>query len=228
MPEWWTYALSDFLMFSPRVYYRMFELHNGALWPAQLAAMGFGIVILGALLRPEGALPRVGAAMLGGLWVWVAWAFFWDRYATINWAAAYVAPAFALEGLSLIWAGAIQGQFRAPLRRDLAAITGIAMFAAAVTAYPLLAPLMQRPWVAAEVFGIAPDPTAFATLALLAVVDAPRRWLLMAIPLAWCTISAATLWTLGAATDTALVLAAALAAIAIAIAGSRRPVSASP
>ena len=227
MPEWWTYTLSDFLMFSPRVYDRMFELHNGALWPAQIAAIGLGIVILYSLLRPEGSLPRVSAAILGGLWIWVGWSFFWERYATINWAAAYVAPAFALEGLLLIWAGASQGQFRAPPRRNLAAVTGIAMFTAAVLAYPLLAPLMQRPWAAAEVFGIAPDPTAIATLALLAVVDAPRRWLPMAIPLAWCAISAATLWTLGAAADTALVPAAALAAIAIAIAISRRPVSAS-
>ena len=35
MPEWWTYSLSDFLMFSPRTYYRLFELHNAAIWPAQ-------------------------------------------------------------------------------------------------------------------------------------------------------------------------------------------------
>ena len=29
----WSYRLSDFLLFSPRVYWRMFELHNAALWP---------------------------------------------------------------------------------------------------------------------------------------------------------------------------------------------------
>ena len=28
MSEWWTYRLSDFLMFSPRTYHRLFELHN--------------------------------------------------------------------------------------------------------------------------------------------------------------------------------------------------------
>ena len=198
MPEWWTYTLSDFLMFSPRVYYRMFELHNGALWPAQLATMGFGIVILGSLLRPEGTLPRVGAAILGGLWIWMAWAFFWERYTTINWAAAYVAPAFALEGLLLIWAGAIEEKLRVLRWHGPAGMAAVALFGAAVVAYPLLAPLMQRPWAAAEVFGIAPDPTAIATLALLAIIDAPRRSLLMAIPLAWCAISAATLWTMGA------------------------------
>ena len=35
--EWWSYASRDFLLFSPRVYWRMFELHNEALWPLPLA-----------------------------------------------------------------------------------------------------------------------------------------------------------------------------------------------
>ena len=36
MSEWWTYRAEDFLLFSPRVYWRMFELHNTALWPLHL------------------------------------------------------------------------------------------------------------------------------------------------------------------------------------------------
>ena len=28
MSEWWTYRLSNFLLFSPRTYYRLFELYN--------------------------------------------------------------------------------------------------------------------------------------------------------------------------------------------------------
>ena len=35
MSEWWTYSLSDFLLFSPRTYYRLFELYNLAIWPTQ-------------------------------------------------------------------------------------------------------------------------------------------------------------------------------------------------
>ncbi len=36
MSEWWTYTLSDFLLFSARTYYRLFELYNRDVWPAQL------------------------------------------------------------------------------------------------------------------------------------------------------------------------------------------------
>ncbi|RUA22758.1 hypothetical protein DSL92_03940 [Billgrantia gudaonensis] len=34
MSEWLSYRPQDFLMFSPRVYERLFVLHNEALWPA--------------------------------------------------------------------------------------------------------------------------------------------------------------------------------------------------
>ena len=48
MSEWWTYSLSDFLLFSPRTYYRLFELYNAAIWPAQIGARASGVAILAA------------------------------------------------------------------------------------------------------------------------------------------------------------------------------------
>ena len=46
MSEWWTYRLDDFLLFSPRVYWRMFELHNAAFWPLQLLTLAAGLIII--------------------------------------------------------------------------------------------------------------------------------------------------------------------------------------
>jgi len=43
MSEWWTYRLSDLLLFSPRTYYRLFELYNAAIWPAQVLAVVIGL-----------------------------------------------------------------------------------------------------------------------------------------------------------------------------------------
>ena len=45
MSEWWTYTLSDFLLFSPRTYYRLLELYNLATWPAQFAGGAIGLAI---------------------------------------------------------------------------------------------------------------------------------------------------------------------------------------
>lgn len=195
MSEWWTYTLSDFLLFSPRVYYRLFELHNQAVWPAQLLTAAAGLAILVLLLRPIRARERIIPALLGALWIYVAWSFFFERYATINWAAVYVAAAFALQGLLLIGAGA-SGHLTFAGGRSLPDFAGVALFALALGGYPLIAPTLGRPWAAAEVFGIAPDPTAVATLAVLALAQGRPRWLLMIIPCLWCAVTGATLWTM--------------------------------
>lgn len=83
--------------------------------------------------------------------------------------------------------------------------------------WPLLAPLSGRPWVQAEVIGLAPDPTATATLAVLllgqyragfmAVLTAALR----AGASAWLLLSAATLFTMASPQGMVPLAAAALA-----------------
>ena len=61
-------------------------------------------------------------------------------------------------------------------------------------------------------FGAAPDPTAIATVAALALVRGPMRWPLLAVPLLWCTIAALTQWAMNAP-EALIVAAAALVAL---------------
>jgi hypothetical protein len=198
MSEWWTYTLSDFLRFSERVYVRLFELHNRGLWPAQVATLALGLAVAGLLWARPRQRERIVLAILGGLWIWIAYAFFWRRYASINWAAPYVAPAFALQGLALI-AFATAGRARFASGRGVMQASCVLLLVACLAVYPLLAPLAGRPWAAAELFGIAPDPTAVATLAVLAPAAGRGRWALFVVPCLWCAVTGATLWTLGAA-----------------------------
>lgn len=232
MSEWWTYSLADFLLFSDRVYERLFELHNRAFWPAHLATIAIGLAIL--FSSWPGSSRRTGLrlcfAALGVLWVSVAYAFFWRRYAAINWAAIYVAPFFTVEGLLLV-AFAVAGRFARPKRRSASVIAGWLLLAFGVIVYPLLAPLSGRPWTGAGVFGIAPDPTAVATLALLALTATRAGWPLGVVPALWCVVTGATLWTLGDVTFFVAPFAAA-AAIGVALRGERemeaRPAIPSP
>ena len=78
------------------------------------------------------------------------------------------------------------------------AATRIALAALAILAYPLLAPLQGRPWGAAEIVGLAPDPTAIATLGLLILARGPLVGWLLVVPALWCLLAAATLGTMGA------------------------------
>jgi hypothetical protein len=173
MSEWWTYTLSDFLMFSPRTYYRLLELYNLAIWPAQLAGVAAGVAIVALVATRFGGRERIIAGLLAACWLWIAWAFHYQRYAQINTAAPWFAAAFALQALLLVAVGVLAG------RMILQPPSGIAisLIAIAVLGYPLLAPLTGRAWSTAETFGAAPDPTAIATVATLALVRGRIRWL---------------------------------------------------
>jgi hypothetical protein len=211
MSAWRTYSLEDFLMFSPRVYWRLFELANEALWPLPIVALLLGAALVMLALRPAPWSGRALGIALGLAWIWVAWTFLWSRYATVNWAIAYVAPVFALQGLLLM--------FWALTRRVPACAgtsgkaAGLALTVYALVLHPLVAVLAGRPIQAAEVFGIAPDPTAIATLGLLSMAQARIAWLLLVIPVLWLIASSLTLYAMGAS-QAVIPLAAAMLAIA--------------
>lgn len=215
MSEWWTYRLSDFLMFAPRTYYRLFELFNAEIWPLQVASLALGVAVLFLAWRGGDTDGRVVCAVLALLWLFVAWAYHWQRYATINWGAVYYAAGFALEGL-LLGVAAVRGIAIARPHRAVHLVAAL-LAVTGVIVYPIVAPLSGRPWTQAELFGIAPDPTAIATLGILLLTTGPFTGLLMLPPLAWCALTAATLWTMESA-EAVIPAAAGIAALLVALA----------
>jgi hypothetical protein len=196
MPEWWTYSLSDFLLFSPRTYYRLFELYNAAVWPAQVLTVAVALAIAAMLWKPRPWQSRVVAILLAACWLWVAWAYFLTRYAAINWAAPYVAAAFAGEALLLALLSAVDRFSLYPVAPWTGRL-GLGLYVFALLIQPLIGPLAGRAWSQVEIFGIAPDPTVVATLGVLLRATAPPGWMLLPIPIAWCAMSGATAWVMG-------------------------------
>jgi hypothetical protein len=234
MSEWWTYRLSDFLLFSPDTYRRLFELYNAAVWPAHVAALLLGLLalVLASRLdlpdnRRKGSKGRAGAilAILSLCWGWVAWVFHLGHYQTINWAAAGFAGAFGLQALLLAACAGIASRTqpgsrprpegepslgRGTVCRRRRRI-GLSLTLLALFALPGLDLLLGRPWMQSALFGLAPDPTALATLGLLLMLPGGGRAVLWPLPLAWCAISGATLWAMNAPEAPLLPAAAACA-----------------
>ncbi|MDX1583622.1 MAG: DUF6064 family protein [Thermoanaerobaculia bacterium] len=199
MSEWWTYRPSDLLMFSPETYYRLFELYNRDLWPLHLLSIAAGIALLVTLLSDRPAWRgRLLASVLALAWAWVAWAFLLERYATINWAAKWLALGFGLQALLLL-SGALARNGLDPERPERWKTRGgISLAAFAVLVQPLVGPLLGRSWNQAELFGLAPDPTVVATLGVVVLARSGFwRAVLLPIPLLWCAISGTTLRTMG-------------------------------
>jgi hypothetical protein len=159
----------------------------------QILCLGLGIALL-ALMQGRGHWQgRVPAAILAGCWLWVAIAFHLHRYATINWAASYFAGFFTIEALLLLWIGVIRGQLVFDGANSTVRRTGFAVVLFGVFGIPLIGLLVGRDWIQGEVFGVAPDPTAIATLGVLLAASGRVFWELLIIPLLWCAISGATL-----------------------------------
>jgi hypothetical protein len=216
MSEWWTYRLSDLLLFSPQTYYRLFELYNQDIWPMQLLTPGLAVVILVLIFRRPAWQGRVITTILAASWLWVAWAYHLQRYTTINWAANGFAAGFAVEAMLLIWTGVIHNRLEYK-----ATPVGLGIFVFALAVQPLIGPMLGRQWIQAELFGMAPDPTAIATLGLLLLVPNRIFWELMIIPVIWCTISGAVLWTMKSA-DAFIAPLAALTVVVFAAWQSKR------
>jgi hypothetical protein len=221
MSEWWTYSLSDLVMYSRQTYYRLFELYNVAIWPAQIVAVVAGVSAWALLRRADLRRGRLIAAFLALCWLWVAIAFHAKRYAAINWAAVDFAWGFGVEAVLLVWTGIIRGRLVFDREGRPMARAGLAIFLFALAVQPVAGLVFGRTWRQLEFFGLAPDPTAIGTLGLLLVAAGRTRWDLIVIPAIWCVLSAAMLWAMktpdawivaiGAALVTALAIARAVA-----------------
>jgi hypothetical protein len=224
MEDWLTYRLSDLLLFSPRTYYRLFALYNRDLWPVHLLSFGAGVGSLLLLRRRSGRHATFVIVLLSAVWIWVAWAFHLERYATINWAARYFAVAFVLQAALMLWLmlwhGAHARGMTHPRGRSAADVAALGVTLFALFIQPLIGPLVGREWTQLETFGAAPDPTAVATLGMLPLVSQRVPSVLLVVPVVWCAISGATAWAMGSP-DALLVPFAGLTGTVIALRARR-------
>jgi hypothetical protein len=98
-----------------------------------------------------------------------------------------------LEAALLIWLGVVRGRLAFGRPVDPASRAGLWIFLFVLVVEPLIGPLLGRSWRQVEIFGVAPDPTAIATLGILLLATGRGRWALFVVPAIWCAITGATL-----------------------------------
>ena len=184
MTGWSSYSLSDFLMFSPEAYFRLYEINNTTLWPLQIIVVLAALAICFLSLKKDPQSDRVISIILAMFWALIAWQFFYQLFAKINLAAPWYSIGFAIESVALLmifFTG-----------RNRFSKTGFLLFLYALLIQPLIGVLSGRDWPGMEIFGIAPDPTALGTLGLLMMRTGMAAKILTLIPLAWCVVSGLT------------------------------------
>ena len=95
-------------VFGP-TYYRLFELYNRAIWPAQILALLLGLVILWRLHRGGARQGLVVAAILSRpAGSGRPGAIFWGTTTRSTGRRAYFAIGFVIEAVLLIWTGVVR------------------------------------------------------------------------------------------------------------------------
>ncbi|MEO0361489.1 MAG: DUF6064 family protein [Pseudomonadota bacterium] len=209
MSEWLSYELQDLLLFSEATYWRLLERLNAEVWPLQPVVVAvFGAALSASLLWDRARRPLLG--LLAFAWLGVAFGFA-PLYAEVNWAADYVAPAFVVQAIALgafATTATVRTTAFARKRGDLRAWMGAAIAAAALVLWPFAAIPLRGSLASAEVVGLAPDPTAVATLGCLTAFGGGRFAALLCLPpLIWCGLSALTLVAMGASVEGVMIAA---------------------
>jgi hypothetical protein len=198
MDAWWTYGITDLVLFTPETYFRLFELHHRDWWPMQLACLAMAVVILLCLWPRPARGGRVIAILLAASWGWVGWAFLHLRFAPIHWVANWYAVAFFLQALLLFIYGVSRRGMEFETGNTVRTGIGVVVLLFALLVMPATAHLSGREWMQAELFAMTPDATALATLGLLLLVKGHVAVWLVIIPVAWSFVTGATLWALEA------------------------------
>ncbi len=211
MEQWLGYSLQDVILFSAETYWRLFERHNTALWPLPIISEMMGAGMLAAVVFGQRWSGTAACLAFALAWAFIGQAFLRGLYEPINWTIVHVIPAFWLQAVLLLVFCRKLTFGTGRLRTTIAAVLALVALA-----YPVAAVIAGRPFVQSEVLGIAPDPTAVATLAIL-ILATPGwcRLLLSLIPAVWLALSAATLLTMDASTGWIPLGALALALVAL-------------
>lgn len=202
--------------FSTAEFVEVLVQYNQTVWPAQPLLLGLAVAVLVlASGRSGGLRGRLAAAGLGLLWIWMAVAYHWAFFTRINPAAWGFGALFLLQGLLLVYEGAVAGRLTfagawAGRSRGLAAL----LWVYALLVYPLLGSLLGHGYPRLPTFGL-PCPTTIFTFGLLLVAGQGARRRLWVIPLLWSVVGFGAALRFGIYEDVGLLLSgiAALAAL---------------
>ena len=223
-----TYSLIDFFPFDAESYLSLFRLQNEAWWPLHVfiaIALFVPLAIVAVSWRSEQERMRLYAVRALQLFLVFAWAsaswFILIRYSTLNWAAYNLGFVFfgqAILMLLMSVLGAIDVESLPPKERGPTYWAGALFVLFALFGYPAFGLAFGHGWSGIEFVGLAPDPTAIATIGIMLMCRKPYLWLL-AVPAAWSAAAGLTAFALELEVG---LFTAALAAIGVSIAALRR------
>ena len=205
------------LPFTITQFFEVFERYNQVLWPAQVLAYLAGLGLIALIAARSAYAGRVGAVVLGAMWLANGVGYHIGYFSEINRAALGFGGLFVAQAVLIGWLGLVERRLEFAWRSDAAGLTAAVLVLYAMLVYPLLGLAFGHAYPAAPVFGVAPCPTTIFTLGLLLLARPSAPAWLFAIPIAWSALGGSAAVLLGVPEDFGLIVAgvAALALVSL-------------
>ena len=200
------------LPFTQDQFFEVFRRYNEAVWPAQGMLIALALLAVSLAVRGTSSAARTVSGILAILWLWMAVAYHWAFFTSINRAAVLFGVLFMGQGILFAVIA-----FRKPTLAfgspgKLRRLMGTALIGYALFIYPALGALLGHKYPASPTFGL-PCPTTIFTLGLLLWAGPSLPRIALAIPLFWAGIGTWGAVGLGVREDFGLVVAASMSAI---------------
>lgn len=193
------------LPFTVEQFFEVFARYNAAVWPAQIAAYGFGVIALAAALRGGKSASIVIVVVLALFWAWTGTAYHWLRFAEINDAALPFGAMFIGQAGIFVWFAIRREPSTFGYRRGLNSSVGLFLIIYAAILYPLIGLAMGHGYPRMPMFGITPCPVTIFTFGLLLLAHSVPVPVLI-IPVLWSLIGGSAAFLLNVPQDWLLLL----------------------
>ena len=107
-----TFYAATMLPFTLEQFFEVFAAYNKAIWPAQIVAYVLGAIAVVGPFRPGRASDHVTSAVLGLMWLCTGVLYHGVFFSSVNRAAFVFAALFVVEGVALLYNGAVRGGLR--------------------------------------------------------------------------------------------------------------------
>ena len=200
--EFLQFSLMDMTPYDRLTWFHLVGDYNQTVWPAYVVALVLALLLVRLVFRHAQGMRqplsvRWALAFLGASWCWTGVVFQMDYLAQHNWAAAWFAWAFILQGGLLLLAATQLTSASWVGLTSVRGCFGLLLLFAGLVAYPLSGLLEGRSTGQLEWFPLLPAPVTLVSIALLSLLNTRWRHALVLIPALWSVCAAAFSVTLG-------------------------------
>lgn len=192
--------------FTADQFFHVFARYNEAVWPAQIFLNLLALAAIVIIFQTRPWTDRAISIILSLLWTWMAVAYHFAFFASINPAAWGFGILFILGAIAFAYWGAFKGMLRFRFQRSPSVYAGAVLMVYALLLYPLIGFATGHRFPAAPTFGL-PCPTTIFTIGVLLSMITPAPRSVFAVPLLWSAIGSIAAFKLDVLQDLGLLVA---------------------